>query len=147
MRISFVLLIALFKTTIIMGQDIVPLWGDDIPNQNTCNEKELVENTDLLWVRNVQIPSLEVYLPTKRHATKRAVIICPGGGYSGLAYDWEGQDVAKWLNSKGVAAFVLKYRLPGSKSLIHKYKAPLMDAQRAVRLLRKNAELWNIDQD
>jgi acetyl esterase/lipase len=73
------------------------------------------------------------------------VIICPGGGYNILAYDWEGTDIARWLNSRGIAAFVLKYRLPGSKSNIEPYKSPLLDAQRAMRLVRSNAEQWNVD--
>jgi acetyl esterase/lipase len=73
------------------------------------------------------------------------VVICPGGGYGILAYDWEGSDIARWLNSQGIAAFVLKYRLPGSKSNIVPHKSPLMDAQRALRMVRFHAEQWNID--
>jgi len=59
--------------------------------------------------------NIAVYLPAKRHANGQAVVICPGGGYERLAYEWEGTDIAKWLNSKGIAAIVLKYRLPNSK--------------------------------
>jgi len=131
----------------ITAQEVLPLWSGEVPNQLVTDEKEIVENEDLLWIRNVQVPTLEVYLPTKRQATGRAVIICPGGGYLGLAYDWEGVDIAKWFNAKGIAAFVLKYRLPGSKSLIAPHKAPLMDAQRAIRMVRKQASQWNVDQD
>ena len=74
-------------------------------------------------------------------------MICPGGGYGILAYDWEGSDIARWLNSRGIAAFVLKYRLPGSKSNIVPHKSPLMDAQRAMRLVRSNAVKWNLDRE
>jgi len=126
-------------------QEEIPLGTNDIPNQNGSEEKEIVENNDIKWIKNVQQPSIEVYLPSKRQSNKKAVIICPGGGYSGLAYDWEGLDVAKWFNSNGIAAFVLKYRLPGSKSIIEPHKAPLMDAKRAIRLVRSNAHQWNID--
>jgi acetyl esterase/lipase len=93
----------------------------------------------------VQKPDIAVFLPSKKNATGEAVIVCPGGGYSILAYDWEGSDIARWLNSRGITAFVLKYRLPLSKSNIVPHKSPLMDAQRAMRLVRFNAEKWNID--
>ncbi|WP_420320015.1 alpha/beta hydrolase [Flagellimonas sp.] len=125
-------------------ENSIPLWPDGIPNQKSTNGKETQTTNDILWIENVQIPTLEIFLPAKRNATGKAVVICPGGGYQGLAYDWEGTDVAKWLNSMGIAAFVLKYRLPGSKSLIEKSKAPLQDAQRAIRLVRHHAEKWNI---
>ncbi|MGW9687034.1 alpha/beta hydrolase [Flagellimonas sp. 2504JD1-5] len=124
--------------------NIIPLWPDRIPNQKNTEEKETQTTNDILWIENVQVPTLEIFLPAKRNATGKAVVICPGGGYQGLAYDWEGQDVAKWLNSLGIAAFVLKYRLPGSKSLIEKTKAPLQDAQRAIKLVRHHAKKWNI---
>lgn len=127
------------------SQEIIPLWSGEIPNSQSSDETEIRREGDLLWIQNVQEPTLEIYLPTKRNATGQAVIICPGGGYFGLAYDWEGTDIAKFLNSKGIAAFVLKYRLPGSKSVVIRYKAPLQDAQRAVRLVRNNAEQWNVD--
>jgi len=127
------------------GQTILPLWPDQIPNQNKTNEKEIKKNGDILSVFNVQTPTLEFFLPTKKTATGKAVIICPGGGYSFLAYDWEGTDIAKWFNAQGIAAFVLKYRLPISSSLIKPDIAPLQDAQRAIRLVRKNAKRWNID--
>jgi hypothetical protein len=73
------------------------------------------------------------------------VVICPGGGYWVLAYDLEGTDIARYLNSIGVAAIVLKYRLPTYGNCIEPHKAPLMDAQRAMRLVRHNASIWNIN--
>lgn len=129
------------------AQEIIPLWTGEIPNSQASDEKETRRQTDLLWIQNVQQPTLEVYLPTQRNATGQAVVICPGGGYFGLAYDWEGTDVAKFLNSKGVAAFVLKSRLPGSKSVVTRQEAPLQDAQRALRLVRFHAEKWNVNPD
>jgi len=79
------------------------------------------------------------------NATGMGVIICPGGGYGVLAYDWEGADIAKLLNSRGIAAFVLKYRLPQSQSVIVSHKAPIQDAIRAMQFVRFNAEKWNVD--
>ncbi len=125
--------------------DIIPLWGEGIPNSQNSDEKEIVKNTDSKRISLVQNPTLEVFLPTKRSATGRAVIICPGGGYQYVVYDWEGTDIAKWFNSKGITAFVLKYRLPNSKSVKVSYEAPLQDAQRAIRIVRSQAEKWNIN--
>ncbi len=130
----------------VIGQDeTLSLWPDKIPNQRITNEKEKQEKHDILLIRNVQTPEIDVFLPSKRNATGEAVVIFPGGGYQLLAYDWEGTDIAKWLNSIGIAAIVVKYRLPVSKSIIEPHKAPLQDAQRAMRLVRGNAEKWNIE--
>ena len=99
----------------------------------------------LVRISNVQIPSIEVYLPTQQIATGEAVVIFPGGGYGILAYDWEGTDFAKWLNSQGIAGIVVKYRLPLSPSLTDPKEVPLLDAQRAIRLVRQHAESWNVN--
>lgn len=128
------------------AQKVLPLWPGDIPNHRPSAEQEVVEIGDIKWVRNVIEPSIEIYLPTKQQATGQAMLICPGGGYGGLAYDWEGTDIAKWLNSKGIAGIVLKYRLPGSESVEVRQNAPLQDAQRAMRLIRAHAKSWNIDE-
>lgn len=88
----------------------------------------------------VDVPTLTPYFPAPEKATGAAVIICPGGGYTRLA-NHEGEPVAQWLNTLGVAAFVLKYRL-GPR---YQQPAPLLDAQRAIRLVRSNATKWNLD--
>jgi acetyl esterase/lipase len=96
-----------------LGQnELLPLWPNNIPNYQKTDEKETRNQREILWIEKVQEPTLAVYLPAKRNATGKAVVVCPGGGYQGLAYDWEGIDIAKWLNYRGIAAFVLKYRLP-----------------------------------
>jgi acetyl esterase/lipase len=93
----------------------------------------------------VSIPAIEVRLPARGNATGQAVVVCPGGGYGGLAYDWEGTDIAGWLNSRGIAAIVLKYRLPIDGDVAHqKWLVPLLDAQRAIRLTRAHAKEWGI---
>lgn len=100
----------------------------------------------ILWLRHVQNPAVEVRLPSRGNATGRAVVVCPGGGYWGLAYDWEGTDFASWLNSHGIAAVVLRYRLPVDGDVAHeKWLTPLLDAQRAIRLTRAHAAEWGID--
>jgi len=73
------------------------------------------------------------------------VIICPGGGYWGIAIDHEGKQIAEWFNSFGVSAFVLKYRLPDETIMEDKSIGPLQDAQEAIRLVRRNAKGWNIN--
>lgn len=132
-----------------MEQEIrLPLWpAGAIPNFKESGEREEVSNTDIIRISLVQQPDIAVYLPAKKSATGQAVIVCPGGGYSSLSYDWEGTDVAKWLNAHGIAAIVLKYRMPNSKSNITPYQSPLMDAQRAIRTVRFNAGKWNIDKN
>jgi acetyl esterase/lipase len=123
----------------------LPLWNGTPPLQREMDLKEEVVSEGIVRIGNVQIPTIEVYLPAKQIATGKAVVIFPGGGYGILAYDWEGTDFAKWLNSQGIAGIVVKYRLPKSASLTDPKEVPLMDAQRAIRLVRQNASSWNID--
>ncbi|MEW4922901.1 alpha/beta hydrolase [Algibacter sp. 2305UL17-15] len=127
--------------------EVIPLWENKIPNSQESDEVEENEVDDILRLRKVQNPTLEIFIPTKRSATGRAVIICPGGGYGVLSYDWEGTEVAKWFNTQGIAAFVLKYRLPQSKSIVVQHNAPLQDAQRAIKLVRHHAEKWGVEKD
>ncbi len=105
----------------------VPLWPDGAPGA--------------LGKEDQDIPTLTVYVPEAGKATGAAMVVCPGGGYGGLA-GHEGNDYALFLNQQGVTAFVLKYRL-GSKG----YRHPRMweDAQRAIRLVRARATDWKID--
>ena len=124
---------------------VLPIWPNNIPNSIKTDEKEEVVSKDIVRIAKVQIPQIEVYLPSKKNATGQAVLIFPGGGYGILAYDWEGSDFAKLLNAKGIAGIVVKYRLPNSKSVTEKHKVPLQDAQRAIRTVRHNAAEWNID--
>jgi acetyl esterase/lipase len=104
-----------------------PLWPEGAPGA--------------LGQRTNDIPTLTVYLPDPAKATGAAVVICPGGGYAGLA-NHEGEHYARWLNESGVAGFVLKYRL-GSAGYHH--PAMLQDAARAVRTVRARAGEWRVD--
>jgi acetyl esterase/lipase len=87
-------------------------------------------------------PTLAISLPPSDKATGAAVVVCPGGGYGGLAMSYEGIDVGQWLNDHGVAAFVLKYRHRGSG---YQHPAPLDDAQRAIRTVRARAKEFAVD--
>lgn len=145
MNKTIIPLLILCFSTMLNAQQVIPLWKDQIPNSKPSTDKESIEDTNIIRISKVQKPSIEVYLPSKSAATGQAMIICPGGGYQILAYDWEGQDIAKMLNAHGIAGIVLKYRLPSPSSSIDPHKTPLLDAQQAIRLTRKHAEKWHID--
>ena len=126
-QLSLLLLLAL-SAPLVKGAPQAPLvlWPGGAP--------EAVGNEP------VDIPTLTPYLPSKEKATGAAIIVCPGGGYQHLA-DHEGRPVAEWLNSIGITAFVLKYRL-GPR---YHHPAPLQDAARAIRTVRARAAEWNVD--
>lgn len=128
---SLALAAAMFTTTLSLPaqpKEAFPLWPKDTPG---------ALGTDPVK----DIPTLTPFLPAADKATGAAVVICPGGGYGGLA-SHEGRDYALWLNAHGIAGFVLKYRL-GSAG----YRHPVMmnDVNRAVRYVRANAEAWKLD--
>ena len=131
------------------SQTVIPLYPDAIPNSKGTPDSETSEiNADgILIISKVSRPTLSIYLPSKKTNTKAAVIICPGGGYSVLAAGHEGADVAKRFNEMGIAAFVLKYRIPDTLTTLNKSIAPLQDAQRAIQIVRENARLYGIKKD
>jgi acetyl esterase/lipase len=124
-------------------------WKGELPNGWKIEGAEKSEVTPhmggTLAVKNVSEPLVAYFKPAAEKATKRAVIICPGGGYNILAWDLEGTEVAAWLSGHGFHAFVLKYRLPKGKDVRH--AAALEDAQRAISLVRSRAEAWGIAPD
>jgi len=126
----------------------VKLWPDGIPGSK--NDPAYVENivtTDgrVTRANNVVTPDLTVFLPDPAKANGAAVLICPGGGYGNLAFDHEGNAIARWLNDNGIAGIILKYRLPSDRIMIDKTIGPLQDAQEAMRVIRRNAAGWKID--
>lgn len=149
MRIVSIVIASMIMSLSAYSQDTtLSLWpAGKIPNRINTQGKEQVQRSNITWITNVQKPNITVYLPSKQNANGQALVICPGGGYGGLAYDWEGSDIAKWLNANGIAAIVLKYRLPNVTSSVVPYKTPLMDAQRAIRLVRYYADKWKIKKD
>ncbi|MBQ4914626.1 alpha/beta hydrolase [Maribacter sp. MMG018] len=129
-----------------VAAQVFSLWPEgQIPNRIETNEEEVHKQEGILRISTVQKPTIEVYLPAQNNATGEAMLIFPGGGYGILAYDWEGTDIAKFLNGKGIAGIVVKYRLPSSKSQTQKHNVPLIDAQRAMRMVRSKASDFHID--
>ncbi len=118
---------------------VVPLWDGTPPDSDTVENKQ-PETCENDRIRNVHVPTLTVHLPGKADATGAGVVICPGGGYWLLAFNHEGTQIAEWLNSFGVAAFILKYR-----HTPYKHPIPLHDTQRALRLVRHNAKKWRVN--
>lgn len=121
---------------------VIPLYEKGIPNSKKP-PVDYVETTDSNgMIRKVSMPSLTAYLPKKPNGT--AVIIAPGGGYFVLAQE-TGVELAKAFNEAGITAFMLKYRLPSDDIMVNKSIGPLQDAQTAIKLLRENAKMWNIN--
>lgn len=145
----FALLMVLLSFNGLQGQEVVPLYKGKIPGSKPT-PADYVEDSPMgtdhiTRSSKVSIPTLIVYQPAKDKATGAAVIICPGGGYGILAIDHEGYNIAKRFNEFGVTAFVLKYRLPSDAIMVDKSFGPLMDAQQAMYLVRKDAAKWSIN--
>jgi acetyl esterase/lipase len=140
--IKLIFLLALAFSFTAKAQEIVNLYTGAIPNSKANGVKETFAGN---MYRGVTVPTLEVYLPEKEKATGAAIIICPGGGYSVIVYQGEGVSNAKELAKNGVAAFVLKYRLPDDSTMIDKKIGPLQDVQQAFKVVRENAAKWGID--
>lgn len=147
--IAVTIMSSIFTKQVLEAQNsVIDLYPKGrMPNTIATEIAEKWDSTDILRISQVTNPNIAVFLPSKKSATGEAVVICPGGGYGILAYDWEGTDIAKYWNAKGVAAIVLKYRLPDMANHRESWQYPLLDAQRALRMVRFNAKEWNIHPD
>jgi acetyl esterase/lipase len=127
---------------------VIPLWPGDAPGSEGKSKEEKVRITadGEHVVSGVHHPSVTVYLPEPGKATGAAVLICPGGGHRELWMDHEGYNVAPKLAERGVAAIILKYRLSREDGSTYSLEGhSLVDAQRAMRLVRSHAAEWHID--
>lgn len=122
----------------------IPLWPQGAPGfEHLRNEPEEAKDW---WVKNIHHPSITVYRPTAEKANGTAVLICPGGGHRALVYNSEGRDAAEFLNSLGITAFVLKYRLAREENSPYELGVHAKeDAYRALRLIRSRAQYFQID--
>src|SRR4051794_13116687 len=123
------------------GGQAVRLWPEMAPGERGPVEAEKVEGERVTYVGE---PALVVFPAPKEKATGVGLIIAPGGAYSFLSWALEGTEIAHWFNNAGVTAFVLKYRVP-RRSFDPGSRLPLMDAQRAVSLVRRRAKEWDLD--
>ncbi|GGE98851.1 alpha/beta hydrolase [Flavobacterium limi] len=141
-NIYFCLLI-FFNVIVSQNKGIqIPLWEYGAPGFE--NLKDEPEQSQDWWVRNIHNPSITAYLPEKPNGM--AVLICPGGGHENLVFNSEGKDAAVYLNSIGVTAFVLKYRLARTKDSPYKLETHIkQDAERAMRVIRSKATEYKID--
>jgi acetyl esterase/lipase len=140
-----VLTVFIFSAPALYAQSnpVVRLYQGQAPNSKLFPNKEAaVFRDNVTRIEKVVIPTITIYKPATPNG--KAVIICPGGGYSILAFDKEGTRVAEEMNKWGITAFVLKYRLPSDSSNIDKSLAPLQDAQQAIRYVRSNAKALGI---
>lgn len=140
---SLILLLWLCMLQTADAQDFIPLWqSDNMPNSKGIAVKDSM-NVELIY--QVSNPGVYVFRPSNAENKGAAVLIIPSGGFSVLSYA-TGFQLAKWFNTIGITAFVLKYRLPHSPDVIESYKAPLQDAQRSMRLIRSKAKEWGLDE-
>lgn len=124
------------------AQETIYLWPGEVPLATKPKAEPVISDNDkggVTRIAEVTNPLMKVYSPADSKANGAAIIICPGGGYSILAIDKEGYEVAQWFSNLGFTTFVLQYRVPQQQ------EAALMDIQRAIRMVRAQANRWNLD--
>ena len=138
-KVFFSLIIFIFSQ--FSAQEKLMFW----PKGEMPNSKILASKTKKKKIlAELKEPELFAFLPPIKERKQMSVIIIPGGGYSKLTYDEGAFQIAKWMNTQGISAFVLNYRLPTSTDLIQREIAPLQDIQATIKYIRKNAEQWKI---
>ncbi len=146
-------LLALAEISTAAEPRTIPLWPGAAPGETgklgpeadtTTAKDDPIAGRRLIRLGNVSTPTITFYVPAAAKNTGAAVLVCPGGGYHILAMDLEGTEVCAWLNSIGVTAVLLKYRVPAREGL-PPHVPPLQDAQRALGLVRSKAGEFGID--
>ena len=126
------------------GGKAVSLYEGKVPNSKPA-PASYKETNDNAWSRKVTDPEMIPFLPERGKGTGTAIVIFPGGGYSGLSIMNEGANIAKAFRDAGIAAFVVKYRLPSDSIMIDRSVGPLQDAQQAIKIVRMNAGKFGVD--
>jgi len=139
------LITALLQASILaqMQPQVIPLWTNGAPGFE--NRRDIPEQAKDYWVKNINNPSVTVFMPPKEKANGCAVVVAPGGGFRELVFNAEGKQAAEFLNTLGVTVFALKYRLPNEENSPYSIENVRQDAYRAIRLVRSRAKEFNID--
>lgn len=148
MTLSLFLVLLLSSSSFAQSNKEILLWPNGAPGSEgkTAKEKVRIPESGDHVISSIHKPSITPYLPSKEKSTGAAIIIAPGGGHRELWIDHEGYNVAQWFSERGVAAFVLKYRLSREDSSTYTVDDhELADMQRAIRLVKSKAKEWNID--
>jgi acetyl esterase/lipase len=144
-QMLIVVLAGILMTAPAAAQEVVPLWeSGKIPGSNGPRVPDSIANERIYRLSE---PRMYAFFPSKDDNCGSAVLIFPGGGYTHLALNLGGFQLAKWFNTLGFSAFVVAYRLPNAPGLVHRELAPLQDAQRALQIVRANAGRWGIRPD
>ncbi|GAF02438.1 alpha/beta hydrolase [Saccharicrinis fermentans] len=146
MKHIYLTLIVLLIFTSLMGQerDTIRLWSGEVPNEPLPKGAAVVSDNDkgnVLRLSQITDPAMVIFEPEMANGSGAGIIVCPGGGYSILAVDKEGYEIAEWLNKLGYTAFVLQYRIP------KKREAALIDIQRAIRVVRSKVDIYGLHAD
>lgn len=137
-KLKLVVPLFLMSTLTIFSQEEIKLYPNGPKESNGIRTSEKYRDKE--FIVDISEARMFAYPAAKESANGTAVLICPGGGYAGIAYIKEGSELAEWFNDLGVSAFVLYYRMPNGRPLI-----PGSDAQAALQIIHKRAKEWNID--
>lgn len=135
--------LGLLMSLFVKAQKFIPLWNNtEMPNQTSSTVKDSIVNERYYQVGT---PGIYPFLASKQENSGAGILIFPGGGYSHLTFQSGGVTFAKWLNTLGINAFVVIYRLPNQRNLTNRGIVPIQDAQRAIKIIKSNAISWDLD--
>jgi len=142
--IMSILILSISTAVFAQESEKIYLWPDKVPGETEAKQEPIISannSRNVTRIQSVTNPALVVFKPEASKNNGLGIVVCPGGGYQILAIDLEGYEIAKWLNNLGYTAFVLQYRVP------NKRVGALNDVQRAMRIVRSNAENWGVNPD
>ncbi len=143
MKIKTTLFFLFFLHCNLQAQQFIPLWPEGkMPNTKGLKLEHIEERER---ITQVDKPAIYAFFTSKEEKNTNSVLICPPGGYAKLTYNIAGFQFAKWLNTLGINAFVLIHRLPTSPDFIEREEGPVHDAQRAIKIIRSNADRWQLN--
>jgi acetyl esterase/lipase len=143
-----IILLVILNINLQAQPKVMNVWNGKIPGSiqspNFKNEDTIKMENGKTRIARVTNPTMTIYFPQMK-SSGTAAVICPGGGYTRLAIDNEGSEIAHWLNDYGITVVILKYRLPNDTIMENKSIGPLQDLQETMRILRRNAKEWKLN--